>query len=148
MLTAGLAGGCGDDETRAGAETSTATTPRTSTQADQQGQRQSPEAAKHKRRLERSGFDEVIESRTAGVPGLQGAVEMPFEGGGGLTIYLYGSEEEAEAKAAEFRPMARKYPEYAQVVRHGPRVYLGIAESPDTLDVPAFERAVAVSENP
>jgi hypothetical protein len=106
-----------------------------------------PDAADKRRRLERAGYDDVIASGTAQVnPPPKAALEFPLEGGGGVTVFVYDSADDARALAAEWEQRARRYPDYFRVVVRGTTTYLGVAEQPEKLDAGEFDAAVDAAE--
>ena len=153
LAAAVLAAGCGGDDEDARTQ---ATAPQASPPAATQPQRTTPEreqqaaepdTADKRRQLERAGYDDVIASGTAGVePPAKAALEFPLEGGGGVTVFVYDSAEDARALAAQFESRARRYPDYFRVVVKGATTYLGVAEEPDKLDVDEFDAAVEAAE--
>ena len=157
LAAAALVAGCGSDEETAGTGTEppatrTAAAPATAgTTTDTIGEAPSgtgrvAATAPKRRRLREEGFD-VSQSRVSGGgPDLEAALELPLDGGGAMTVFAYGTRAGAEKKADEFRPTAKKYPDYFRVVVRGTTVYLGVAEDPEKLSRRSFDRAVAVAE--
>ena len=155
-LLAAAAGGCGDDDdTKKTAQTATQPAPppaqTTTGRAEATSQpetpaKTTPEAvAPKKRALEREG-NEVRNSGVAGVRGAQGALELPLEGGGGLTVIAFDTADQAERHAAQYRELAEKYPDYFRVEVRGTTLYLGVAEQPEKLSKTGFADAVEAAE--
>jgi hypothetical protein len=148
ILGAIAVAGCGgSDEQAADTQTTTTPPPTTAAPASQTTPKSGPDrgrpqvVAKEKRRLERAGL-EPKESGIAGVPGAQAGLETPLKGGGGLTVIKFDDAAAAEKKADEFRPLAKKYPDYFRVEVRGTTVYLGVAEQPQKLSKDGFSDAV------
>ena len=149
-LAAAGCGGSGDDGPSAQTVTQeppAQTAPASSTEAAPATEREparerTPKSvAPEKRGLERKGF-EVEDSGTAGIGGAQGALELPLEGGGSLTVIAFETRRAAERHAAEYRPLAEKYPEYFRLEIRGTTLYLGVAEQPEKLIRTGFADAV------
>ena len=146
--------GCGDSDDEApdpqapaSAPPAQTTTGPPSTAAPAPAKPKPEKLAPAKRRLKDAGFDEIIDTGIEGVePPPEAALEFPLDGGGQMTVFAYASPEQAKEKAAEFEPMARRYPDYFRVVVKGSTTYLGVAEQPDTLDGAAFDKAVDAAE--
>ena len=153
LAAAALVAGCGDDgeeaETQATAPQAPppATTQPQRTTPERERQAAEPDTADKRRRLEQAGYDDVIASGTARVePPPKAALEFPLEGGGGVTVFVYDSADDARAVAKQFESNARRYPDYFRVVVKGTTTYLGVAEQPEKLDVDEFDAAVAAAE--
>jgi hypothetical protein len=148
---AAVAAGCGgsDDDAQPpqpAASTQTQTTA-TAPAPPPSKRKLTPAVAPAKKRLEKAGYD-VIVSGVQGVdPPPQGALELPLDKGGQVTVYAYASAADAKEKAAEFEPLARKYPAFYAVAVEGSTTYVGSADEPERLDRKGFDRAVARAEN-
>jgi hypothetical protein len=145
-----VAAGCGgsdDDAQPPQAAASTQTQATATTPTPPPTRKTSPAVAPKKKRLEKAGYD-VIVSGVQGVdPPPQGALELPLDKGGQITVYAYASAADAKEKAAEFEPLARKYPAFYAVEVEGSTTYVGSADEPERLDRKGFDEAVARAEN-
>ena len=145
-LVAAGCGGSDDDEAQPAKPAATQTTQTAPTTAPPAKERTPTAVAPKKERLEKAGYD-VIVSGTGGVdPPPEGALEFPLKGGGQITVFVYAKPADARAQAAEFEKLAKQYPDRAKVAVVGATAYVGTAEAPEKLDIPAFNRAVARAE--
>ena len=137
--------GCGGGETpSAQTITDPATAPREQPEAT--GNPQPPkttpdEVAPQKRALEEDGYN-VRDSAVAGIPGAKGALELPLKNGGELTIIRFGTKTQAEKHAAQYRDIAKQFPDYFRMEIRGTTLYLGSADQPGKLARPDFAAAV------
>ena len=122
----------------------TQTTPERAEATDQEATapKTTPEPVQaEKRGLERAGL-KPKDSGVAGIDGAQGALELPIEGGGGLTVIAFESRQAAEQHAEQYEELADKYPDYFRLEIRGTTLYLGVAEQPEKLTKTGFADAV------
>lgn len=153
-LLAALAG-CGSDSgssaspaatTAAPATTTPPTAATTAAPTGLTGKGRVRVTAPQKKRLAANGYKVRQSGIEGGGEGLRAGLEAPLPHGGGLTVFAFKTHAQAEAKAARFKPLARKYPRNFQVKVRGTTLYLGVAEGSEHLSPAEFQRAVAAAE--
>ena len=112
------------------------------TPPQQRGRRPPAAVAPARKRLEKAGFHVIVSSVDGVRPRPAGALELPLDRGGQVTIFAYSDPADAKAKAAEFATLARRYPAFYRVTVKGATAYVGSAEQPERLDRAGFEKVV------